>query len=62
MMVNPPKQGEPSYELYKQEYDGIFAGLQERATALSEAFKGMEGVECGEPQASSPLFFSRILN
>lgn len=62
MMVNPPKQGEPSYELYKQEYDGIFAGLQERATALYEAFKGMEGVECGEPQASSPLFFSRILN
>ncbi|KAH8684427.1 mitochondrial putative alanine aminotransferase [Tricladium varicosporioides] len=56
LMVNPPKEGEPSYELYKQEYDGIFAGLQKRATALYEAFKGMEGVECGEPQGSMYLF------
>jgi alanine transaminase len=50
MMVNPPKEGEPSYELYKQEYDGIFAGLQKRATALYEAFKQMEGVECQDPR------------
>lgn len=52
MMVNPPKEGQPSYALYKQEWDGIFAGLQKRATALYEAFKDMEGVECGEPQVS----------
>ena len=44
MMVNPPKEGEPSYELYKQEYDGIFNGLKKRAYALYEAFKQMEGV------------------
>lgn len=50
MMVNPPKEGEPSYELYKKEWDGIFEGLQKRATALYEAFKQMEGVECGDPQ------------
>lgn len=50
MMVNPPKEGEPSYELYKQEWDGIFAGLKKRATALYEAFKKMEGVECQDPQ------------
>ncbi|TVY83665.1 putative alanine aminotransferase [Lachnellula suecica] len=56
MMVNPPKEGQPSYELYKQEYDGIFAGLQKRATALYEAFKDMEGVKCGEPQGSMYLF------
>ncbi|KAL3422089.1 aminotransferase class I and II [Phlyctema vagabunda] len=56
LMVNPPKEGEPSYELYKKEYDGIFTGLQERATALFEAFKDMEGVECGEPQGSMYLF------
>jgi alanine transaminase len=53
MMVNPPKEGEPSYELYKQEYDAIFAGLKERAYALYEAFKRMEGVKCDEPQVSS---------
>lgn len=50
MMVNPPKEGEPSYELYKQEYDTIFKGLKERAYALYEAFKRMEGVKCDEPQ------------
>jgi alanine transaminase len=55
MMVNPPKEGEPSYELYKKEYDAIFKGLKERAYALYEAFKKMEGVEVGEPQVSSLL-------
>lgn len=56
LMVNPPKEGEPSYELYKKEYDGIFAGLKERAYALYEAFKQMEGVECDKPQGSMYLF------
>lgn len=63
MMVNPPKEGEPSYELYKQEWDGIFVGLKERATALYEAFKEMEGVECQDPQvcfASSKITFRHI--
>lgn len=53
MMVNPPKEGEPSYELYRKEYDSIFAGLKERAYALYEAFKKMEGVKCDEPQVCS---------
>jgi alanine transaminase len=50
MMVRPPVEGEPSWELYDQEYNGIRDGLKQRATALSEAFKQMEGVEIGEPQ------------
>jgi alanine transaminase len=53
MMVNPPQEGDPSYELYKQEWDGIFSGLHQRATALYEAFKQMEGVECQAPQVRS---------
>lgn len=56
LMVNPPKLGEPSYELYKKEYDAIFNGLQERASALHKAFEQMEGVECGSPQGSMYLF------
>ena len=50
MQVNPPKEGDPSYPLYKKEYDGISQGLQRRATALYDAFKQMEGVECQSPQ------------
>jgi alanine transaminase len=53
-MVNPPQEGDESYELYRKEYDGIFNGLKERANALFEAFKGMEGVECQTPQVSKP--------
>lgn len=49
-MVNPPKEGEPSYGLYQREYEGIKSGLRERAYALWDAFKQMEGVECQEPQ------------
>lgn len=50
LMVNPPKEGDPSYPLYKQEYDDISHGLHKRALALFDAFKQMEGVECQEPQ------------
>ncbi|KAH6618104.1 pyridoxal phosphate-dependent transferase [Chaetomium sp. MPI-SDFR-AT-0129] len=56
LMVNPPRPGEPSYELYNREYNSIFNGLRERATALHKAFEQMEGVECGEPQGSMYLF------
>jgi len=56
MMVNPPKEGEPSYKQYRSEYDGIFKSLQSRATALYEAFRKMEGVECQSPQGSMYLF------
>jgi alanine transaminase len=56
LMVNPPKPGEPSYELYNQEYSSIFEGLRQRSSALHKAFAQMEGVECGEPQGSMYLF------
>lgn len=50
MVVNPPKEGDPSYPLYNKEYNGIKEGLRTRAMALFEAFKKMEGVECQDPQ------------
>lgn len=56
MVVNPPKQGDPSFPLYQQEYDGIKNDLRTRATALYDAFKQMEGVECQDPQGSMYLF------
>ena len=56
MQCRPPKEGEPSYPLYHEEYEGIKQGLQERATALWKAFQDMEGVECAEPMGSMYLF------
>ena len=55
MVVNPPKEGDPSYPLYSNEYDGIKEGLHTRALALFDAFKKMEGVECQDPQVCSHL-------
>ncbi|KAI9723839.1 MAG: hypothetical protein M1828_004089 [Chrysothrix sp. TS-e1954] len=56
MMVNPPQPGEPSYPLYSEEYTSIFHGLKDRASALYDAFKAMEGVECQSPQGSMYLY------
>ena len=56
LMVNPPKEGEPSYEQYRHEYDTIFNNLYDRAQALYKAFKEMEGVECQSPQGSMYLY------
>jgi len=56
LMVNPPQEGDPSYPLYKEEYDGIFNNLQTRATALYDAFQEMEGVKCQTPQGSMYLY------
>ncbi|KAE8160163.1 pyridoxal phosphate-dependent transferase [Aspergillus tamarii] len=56
LMVNPPKEGEGSYELYQKEYNGIREGLHKRALALYKAFQQMEGVECQEPQGAMYLF------
>ncbi|KAJ5785141.1 uncharacterized protein N7503_010353 [Penicillium pulvis] len=55
-MVNPPREGEPSFELYQKEFNGIRDGLHKRALALYDAFQRMEGVECQEPQGAMYLF------
>ena len=56
LMVNPPKEGDPSWPLYKEEYDTTFSNLDARAKALYEAFKELEGIECQVPQGSMYLF------
>ncbi|KAK5999490.1 hypothetical protein QM012_005343 [Aureobasidium pullulans] len=56
LMVEPPVEGDPSYETYHAEERGIFDGLQKRATALYEAFREMEGVSCQSPTGSMYLF------
>jgi alanine transaminase len=37
VMCNPPKAGDPSYELYRDEYDGLYESLKRRAAVLSKA-------------------------
>jgi aspartate/methionine/tyrosine aminotransferase len=45
-MVRPPKPGEPSYERYAQERDGILGELKARATLLAEGLNRIPGIQC----------------
>lgn len=56
LMVNPPKEGEPSYELYQKEYGAIYEGLKARSQALYAAFQNMTGVSCQDPQGAMYIF------
>lgn len=61
MMVNPPKQGEASYELYEQEKNGILNSLQRRAILLVDALNKLEGVVCQPSQGALYAFPSITL-
>ena len=56
LMVKPPKEGEPSYPLYKSEMDEIYLSLQRRAKRLHDVFNSLEGMSCNPAQGSMYLF------
>jgi aspartate/methionine/tyrosine aminotransferase len=45
-MVRPPKPGEPSYERYAQERDGVLGELKARATLLADGLNRIPGIQC----------------
>jgi len=45
-VINPPREGEPSYELYKKERSAVFNRLKEKADLVSQLFNSVEGVRC----------------
>jgi len=60
-MVNPPKPGEPSYELYQKEKTDIIQSLKRRAFKLSAAINSLEGFTCAKPSGAMYLFPSVVL-
>jgi alanine transaminase len=56
MLVKPPKEGEPSYKLWKEETDAIHATLMERSRKMASKFNELEGISCGEAQGALYLF------
>jgi len=51
-MVRPPRKGEPSYELWKAETDGIHAVLASRTKVMAERLNKLPGVTCvNSPEA-----------
>jgi alanine transaminase len=45
-MVRPPKPGEPSYELYAKERDGVLGELKKRAVLLADGLNRIPGIQC----------------
>jgi aspartate/methionine/tyrosine aminotransferase len=45
-MVRPPAPGEPSYELYARERDGVLGELKQRAVLLAEGLNRIAGIQC----------------
>jgi len=45
-IINPPKEGEPSYELYKKERSEVVDRLKQKADLVSQLFNSIEGVDC----------------
>lgn len=46
VMINPPKPGDASYELFEKEKNGILDSLKIRAKKLSTALNKLDGVSC----------------
>merc|ERR1712187_1055869 len=56
MMVTPPKEGDPSYALFKQETDGILNGLKQRARLLTEGLNSIPGISSRAIQGAMCVF------
>ena len=56
LMVNPPKMGDVSYPLYRQEKDSLINSLKRRARMITDAFNALEGVVCQETEGAMYSF------
>lgn len=55
-LVNPPKKGEESYDLYVKEREGVLSALAERAALVHKAFNSFEGFSCNVVQGAMYAF------
>jgi alanine transaminase len=58
-VVNPPRSGEPSYELFEQERQKILSDLKAKAKLVAETFNSIEGISCNQV-AGAMYAFPRI--
>merc|ERR1712115_282552 len=56
LMCNPPKEGEPSYELFMKEKYGIFDSMKRRAAMLIQGFNELDGITCNETEGAMYAF------
>ena len=46
VVVNPPKEGDPSFSSWKAQVDGVLESLAERAKLVAETLNSIEGITC----------------
>ncbi|KAL5021155.1 hypothetical protein ScPMuIL_000310 [Solemya velum] len=56
VVVNPPRPGEPSYDLFQKEKNTVLNQLHLKATMVTEAFNSMEGLTCNILQGAMYAF------
>lgn len=56
VVVNPPKPGEPSYDLYLKEKNAVLSSLKERAEMVADTFNSIEGFSCNPVQGAMYAF------
>jgi alanine transaminase len=56
MVMNPPKPGEESYELYNKEKTDILESLERRAKMVVESLSSLEGITCNEVEGALYAF------
>lgn len=56
LLVKPPKEGDESYPLYRDEVQAIYDTLKSRSEKMRDAFANLPGVSCGEAQGALYLF------
>jgi alanine transaminase len=55
-VVNPPKPGESSYELFNKEKSQVLDGLKEKARLVTELLNKIEGISCNPVQGAMYAF------
>lgn len=47
-VVNPPKPGEPSFDLFEKERQKVLSDLKAKAKLVADTFNSIEGISCNE--------------
>jgi len=51
-LVKRPKEGDPSYSLYKEELDSVLRSLAEKANLVYDRLNIIPGVKCNKVQGA----------
>ena len=55
-VVNPPREGEPSFESWNGEVQGVLASLKRRAKLVADTLNSIPGFKCNTVQGAMYAF------